>query len=158
LSCKTAETYPIESVRRKEVSDQRLSARRGIASVVMLNSHTFQLSFRTAPDPSGVAGLEIAKLSNLDIGWNLSWRRANVRQYSGNLGACIYSQETGGSARNYEIFRRDVIDNSVCHLDTRNRQKIRWPGTRSAQSARYGQITPWHIPCSNERTILALLN
>jgi hypothetical protein len=55
LSCKTAETYPIESVRRKEVSDQRLSARRGIASVVMpLNSHTFQLSFRTAPDPSGL--------------------------------------------------------------------------------------------------------
>jgi hypothetical protein len=53
LSCKTAETYPIKSVRRKEVSDQRLSARRGIASVVMLNSHTFQLSFRTAPDPSG---------------------------------------------------------------------------------------------------------
>ena len=47
MSCKTAETYPIESVRRKEVSDQRLSARRGIASVVMpLNSHTSQLSFR----------------------------------------------------------------------------------------------------------------
>lgn len=54
MSCKTAETYPIKSVRRKEVSDQRLSARRGIASVVMLNSHTFQLSFRTAADPSGL--------------------------------------------------------------------------------------------------------
>jgi hypothetical protein len=56
------------------------------------------------------------------------------------------------------MFRSDVTDNTVLSRRHTYAAKIGLRRNTSALSARFDQITPWHIPCSNETTTLALQN
>jgi len=106
---------------------------------------------RAVPLPGAGSGLRDSE-SELIPSWRITGICPGLNASSKTSGGCDIR------TRQRTMFRSDVTDNTVLSRRHTYAAKIGLRRNTSALSARFDQITPWHIPCSNETTTLALQN